>query len=70
MLSALTRIGENSKLVITGDTKQSDRGKINGLSDFLKRFSNNPHISVCYFDKQSIERHPVISDILKMYNEE
>jgi phosphate starvation-inducible PhoH-like protein len=70
MLSALTRIGENSKLIITGDTKQSDRGKINGLSDFLHRFSNNPHISVCYFDKQSIERHPVITDILKMYNEE
>jgi phosphate starvation-inducible protein PhoH and related proteins len=70
MLSALTRIGENSKLIITGDTKQSDRGKINGLSDFLKRFSTNPNISVCYFDKQSIERHPVITDILKMYNED
>lgn len=70
MLSALTRIGENSKMIITGDTKQSDRGKINGLSDFLQRFTENPRIAVCYFDKKSIERHPVITDILKLYGEE
>lgn len=70
MLSALTRIGENSKMIVTGDTKQSDRGKINGLSDFLKRFTENPHIAVCHFDKKSIERHPIIMDILKMYGEE
>ena len=70
MLSALTRIGDNSKMIITGDTKQSDRGKINGLSDFLQRFSENERISVCYFDKKSIERHPVITDVLKMYGEE
>lgn len=70
MLSALTRIGENSKMIITGDTKQSDRGKINGLSDFLDRFNENPRIAVCYFDKKCIERHPVITDILKMYGEE
>lgn len=70
MLSALTRIGDNSKMIITGDTKQSDRGKINGLSDFLNRFNDNPRIAVCYFDKKSIERHPVITDVLKLYGEE
>ena len=70
MLSALTRIGENSKMIITGDNKQSDRGKVNGLSDFLDRFEENPSMAVCYFDRKSIERHPVIGDILKMYGEE
>ena len=70
MLSALTRIGENSKMIVTGDNKQSDRGRVNGLSDFLDRFEDNPNIAVCYFDRKSIERHPIITDILKMYGEE
>lgn len=70
MLSALTRIGENSKMVITGDIKQSDRGQNNGLTDFLARFSESKNIAVCRFDKDSIERHPIITEILRMYGEE
>lgn len=72
MLSALTRIGENTKMVITGDIKQSDRGYDNGLTDFLARFENgaSKHIAVCKFDKNSVERHPIITEILKMYGEE
>lgn len=70
MLSALTRIGEGSKLIITGDTRQSDRGKANGLTDFLDRFISSKRIAVCYFDKNSVERHPVIGEILNLYGEE
>jgi phosphate starvation-inducible PhoH-like protein len=70
MLSALTRIGEGSKMIITGDIRQSDRSKNNGLSDFLDRFINSRRIAVCEFDKDAIERHPVIGEILKMYGEE
>jgi phosphate starvation-inducible protein PhoH and related proteins len=70
MLSALTRIGEGSKMIITGDTKQSDRGHENGLSDFLKRFTNIKRIAVCHFDRKSVERHPIIGDILRLYGEE
>ena len=70
MLSALTRIGEGSKIVVTGDIKQSDRGKINGLTDFLDRFKGSDHIAVCHFGKDSIERHQVITEILNMYGEE
>ena len=70
MLSALTRIGENSKMVVTGDIKQSDRGFSNGLTDFLGRFEGSKHISVCKFDQDSVERHPIITEILKMYGEE
>lgn len=70
MLSALTRIGENSKMIITGDVKQSDRGHSNGLTDFLARFEGSKHISVCKFDQDSVERHPIITEILRMYGEE
>lgn len=70
MLSVLTRIGENSKMIITGDIKQSDRGSNNGLTDFLARFDKSEHIAVCKFGKESIERHPVITEILHMYGEE
>ena len=70
MLSALTRIGENSKMIITGDTKQSDRGQSNGLSDFLDRFDGCKGIRVCHFDRNSVERHPIIGTILRLYGEE
>jgi phosphate starvation-inducible PhoH-like protein len=70
MLSALTRIGENSKVIVTGDTKQSDRGNSNGLTDFLGRFESSNHIEVCKFGYKDVERHPVITEILKMYGEE
>lgn len=70
MLSALTRIGENSKMIITGDTRQSDRGQRNGLQDFLDRYENSQKIRVCHFDKKSVERHPVIGEILRLYGEE
>ena len=70
MMSALTRIGDGSKIIVTGDVKQSDRGKINGLTDFLDRFQGSEHIAVCHFGKDSIERHPVIGEVLKMYGEE
>jgi len=70
MLSALTRIGENCRMVVTGDIKQSDRGASNGLTDFLERFSRSQEIAVCHFGPQHVERHPVISEILKIYGEE
>lgn len=70
MISALTRIGENTKIIVTGDTRQTDRGKSNGLTDFLDRFSGSKHISVCMFGQESVERHPLIGEILKMYGEE
>jgi phosphate starvation-inducible PhoH-like protein len=70
MLSALTRIGENSKIVVTGDTKQSDRGLSNGLTDFLDRFQSSNHIAVVKFGQKDVERHPVIGEILRIYGEE
>jgi phosphate starvation-inducible protein PhoH and related proteins len=67
----LTRMGENSKLVITGDLNQHDRGyEENGLSDFIKRIVHSqpePEIMHIDFHEEHVERHPVIPTILKMY---
>ena len=70
MLSALTRIGESSKMIVTGDIRQSDRGQSNGLSDLASRIGHSPRMRLCRFGKEHVERHPVITDILKIYGEE
>jgi phosphate starvation-inducible PhoH-like protein len=67
MLSALTRIGEGSKMVITGDIRQSDRGSHNGLSDFLNRYRETSRIVLVEFGYKDVVRHPVIAEILDLY---
>ena len=69
MLSILTRIGEGSKMVITGDIKQSDVGTSNGLSDFMSRYYETDRIKITQFNNGDVERHQVIKDILKIYGE-
>lgn len=67
----LTRIGENSKLVITGDLNQHDRGyEENGLEDFVARIKSSrpqPDIEHIAFGDEHVERHRVIPLILNMY---
>ena len=71
MKAVLTRIGENSKMVVTGDLAQSDRGSSNGLKDFIERLETHKPtgIELVKFNNKQIERHPVIDSILKMYGE-
>lgn len=73
MLSILTRIGEGSKMVITGDIKQSDRGEENGLRDLMEKISQTPklqHITLVKFNNKDIERHPAVKEVLNIYKEE
>lgn len=70
MLSILTRIGNHSKMVITGDIKQSDIGPHNGLSDFLTRYIESDSIKVIKFAKSDVERDPVVAEVLDIYGEE
>lgn len=70
MLSILTRIGENSKMVVTGDTRQSDIGRNNGLQDFLDRFNHSDLIRTIGFHREDVERHPAVSEVLKIYGED
>lgn len=66
----LTRIGEGSKIVITGDTNQTDRrNSQNGLLDLQERLESSPieGISLCKFELKDVQRHKIISEILKLY---
>jgi phosphate starvation-inducible PhoH-like protein len=69
MLSILTRFGKNSKLVVIGDVNQSDlgRGKNNGLGDFVERFKSRVDSGVAITSLTQCERHPVIQEILDVY---
>ena len=75
MLALLTRIGKESKLVITGDPSQHDRGfEVNGLKDLLQRIRDRPEVGlaadvqVVEFRAEDVQRHPVIKKILKIYS--
>ena len=69
LLSILTRIGEGSQMVVTGDLAQSDRGQDNGLKDFLDRFESSNHIDVIKFARCDVERHPVVKELLGIYKD-
>ena len=67
----LTRLGENSKIVITGDLQQHDQKCLNGLQDFLEKYQNfnSSYISSIMFSKDDIERHPAIKEVLEIYGD-
>jgi phosphate starvation-inducible PhoH-like protein len=79
MLMMTTRIGDNSKMVITGDLKQSDRGKDNGLLDFMTKMRtyenyclrNNitlPNIRLVEMDSTDIQRSPIVEKLIHIYS--
>lgn len=70
MKMLMTRLGENSKLVVTGDLDQYDRASnINGLDDFLHKFrgKRSSSISSVEFQNQDIQREEVVKEILEIY---
>jgi phosphate starvation-inducible PhoH-like protein len=71
MKMLLTRIGEDSRMVVTGDLQQGDRLRENGLEDFARRASefSTPQIAFNRFDHRDIERHPAVEAILKIYGD-
>ena len=69
----LTRIGENSRIVITGDLQQHDRGDaLNGLEDFLNKFRGRRSSSITSIEFQSddIQREEVVKEVLDIYENE
>ena len=68
----MTRIGFNSKFFISGDIEQTDRykdKKQSGLYDAIQRFKNINDVGVFEFGDDDIVRNPLISKILKKYEE-
>ena len=66
----LTRIGENSKIVVNGDPSQIDlpNKNLSGLNKSKKILSHLSEISVVDFDHSDVVRHPLVSKIVKAYN--
>jgi len=73
MKMLLTRIGEGSRIVVTGDVRQTDRTEgENGLLDFnrlVDRFADSEHVGTVEFTGNDIERHPAVEEILRIYGD-
>ena len=73
MKMLLTRLGENSRLVITGDLEQYDKiSELNGLEDFLQKFKGKRSESITSFEFQrgDIQREEVVKEVLDIYSAE
>jgi len=66
----LTRIGEGSKVVVTGDSSQSDIQGANGFADGLKRLQGVAGLEVVTFSPDSVVRHGIIPEIDKRYKKD
>lgn len=67
----LTRLGENSRMVVNGDLSQVDlpRGTISGLRDALETLKNVSNISSVTFSAADVVRHGLVAKIVKVYEE-
>lgn len=66
----MTRIGEHSKIIITGDIEQTDRkSNDNGLLDLKTKLDQHPvpGIATCEFELKDIKRHRIIEHVLRLY---
>ena len=71
MKMLLTRLGDNSRMVVTGDLAQADRMSDNGLINFCNLLSSKTlkHIDIIEFDHRDIERHHAVKEVLKLYGD-
>lgn len=73
MKMLLTRLGEGSKMIVTGDTRQADRkDPDNGLLDFkglVKQYSQASYVAGVEMTGKDIQRHPAVVEVLKIYKE-
>lgn len=72
MKMLLTRLGQGSKMIVTGDLQQADRPSNNGLLEFLKLyndFANHRYVDLCKFDVQDVERHEAVKEVLAIYKD-
>ena len=72
MKMLLTRLGEGSKMVVTGDLAQADRLSDNGLINFCNLLANKQlkHIDIVRFDAGDIERHEAVKEVLDIYGDQ
>lgn len=74
----LTRLGEGSRMVVTGDTRQSDLRCMNGLTDLIERLNDflpdhemyEKGIALVRFDSSHIQRHFLLKTISELYEDD
>jgi phosphate starvation-inducible protein PhoH and related proteins len=72
MKMLLTRLGQGSKMVVTGDLQQADRPSTNGLLEFLHLYNNfqgHRYVDLVQFDIEDVERHEAVKEILSIYGD-
>jgi len=71
MKMLLTRLGENSKMAVTGDLNQADKLKDNGLINFVNLLKDRPtsRLDAVYFNHKDIERHEAVKEVLDIYGD-
>ncbi len=67
----LTRMGEGTRMVVTGDLTQIDlpAGQRCGLRDALDTLEGIPGLAVCRFDNRDVVRHPLVARIVEAYDQ-
>ena len=67
----LTRMGEHSKFIVTGDVSQVDlpRNTHSGLLRAIELFENTNGIQFVFFDKNDVMRHPIVRKIIEVYEQ-
>jgi phosphate starvation-inducible PhoH-like protein len=71
MKMLVTRLGVKSRMVITGDLKQTDFVKENGLHDFISRFENYNNtrlIKLVRLENEDIERSEIVKNVIEIYD--
>ncbi len=71
MKMLLTRMGESSKIMVTGDLSQSDlmRGVMSGLTEATQRLQGITGIAIVEFGEQDVVRHPLVKKIVNAYED-
>ena len=69
MLMFLTRLGQDSKMIVTGDASQVDLpdGTPSGLADAVRKLRDIDHVGLVALDKADIVRHRLVQDIVNAY---
>ncbi len=69
MMMFLTRLGEDSRMVVTGDITQVDlpRSRRSGLKEAMKILNHIPEIQMFFFSNHDVVRHPVVQSIIEAY---
>jgi len=69
MLMFLTRLGQSSKMIVTGDASQTDlpSGKTNGVVDAVRRLKGIKHVGIVELERTDIVRHRLVQNIVKAY---